>query len=296
MKSLARMRKEEEEKRLRKAERERKKKEREEEKRKLKKIAHKKKLRQKQNRRYYLKHQGKAVEERKRNGDELAFFTILLTKNRQRIDRIGVARWKTDAYKIYNNAIEDNNKNVKFPLKFRDRDDTCRSTPVKYEILLIKKGGENEETVARFRNEQGKFVDNVIVDKEQHVIIAKSEWLIEETFNVYGYHPVKDRKTYDFILNDIILHELNINQEIRTIMTYRNKLLINYIDDFDFVTCRSSREAQRLYMALERDVPKKYKKTVIFLGEVAKNRTGIILDKMMEKTGWPRIACKKVTS
>ena len=63
--------------------------------------------------------------------------------------------------------------------------------------------GENEETVARFRNEQGQFVDNVIVDKEQHVIIAKSEWLIEETFNVYGYHPVKDRKTYDFILNDI---------------------------------------------------------------------------------------------
>ena len=295
MKSLARLQKEAEEKRKRKEERERKKKEKELEKQEKKKIAHKKKLKQKQNKRCYAKRRAKELELRKKNGDEHAYFTVLLTKNRKRIKRIGAAWWKTDAYKIYNEAIEKNNSTVKFPIKYRDKSNT-KSQPVIYEIVIMKKVNENDETIARFRNSSGKFVDNIIVDKIQHIIVAKSEWLMEETFNVYGYHPLKDRKNYDLILNDSILNNIEEKYDIRTIMTYKNKLLINYIDDFDFVTCRNSEEAQRLYVKIEKDTPKIYKKNVLFLGEVSKNRTHVIVDKMVEKTGWSRQSCMKSTT
>lgn len=295
MKSLIRLQKEAEEKKRKKEERERKKKEKELEKQEKKKIAHKKKLKQKQNKRCYAKRRAKELELRKKNGDEYAYFTILLTKNRKRIKRIGAAWWKTDAYKIYNEAIEKNNSIVEFPIKYRDKSNTTIQ-PVIYEIVLIKKVNENDETIARFRNCDGKFVDNIIIDKIQHIIVAKSEWLVEETFNVYGYHPIKDRKNYSFILNNIILDNVTKKYDIITIMTYKNKLLINYVDDFDFVTCRNSEEAQRLYIKLEKDIPKNYKKNVLFLGEVSKNRTNIIIDKMVEKTGWSRQSCMKSTT
>lgn len=295
MKSLARLQKEAEERKLKKEEKEKRKKERELEKQKEKKIVHKKKLKQKQNKRCYAKRRNKILKERADKGDERAYFTILLTKNRKRIKRIGAAWWKTDAYKIYNEAIEKNRSEVKFPLKYRDKSDN-RTQTVIYEIVMIKKVNEDEEKIAHIRNADGKFVDNIIIDKLQHVIVTKNEWLVEETFNVYGYHPIKDRKTYDFILNDIILYNILDKEDSRTIMTYKNKLLINYIDDFDFITCRNSEEAQRLYINLERDIPKKYKKYVLFLGEISKNRTGIMIDKMVEKTGWSRQTCMKSTS
>ena len=295
MKSLDRMQKEAEERRLKKEEKERKKKEREEEKLRLKKLAHKKKLKQKQNKRCYAKRRKAILAERHSNGDEKAYFTILLTKNRKRIKRIGAAWWKTDAYKIFNEAVENNIRDVKYPVKYHNTSKN-EINPVLYEIVMIKKVSGDEDKIAQFRNENGKFIDNVIIDKIEHVIVAKHEWLIEETFNVYGYHPLRDRKTYDFILNDIMLNNIESKDDIRSITTYKNKLFINYTDDFDFVICKNSREVQRLYTRLERDLPKQYKKYVLFLGEISKNRTYSIIDKMVEKTGWTRESCMKPTS
>ncbi len=292
MKSLARMLREEEERRKKKEEKEKIKEEKKKEKERLKKIAHKKRLKKAQNKRCYAKRRKKELEKRKEIGDEFAYFTILLTRNRKKIKRIGSARWKTDAFKIYNDAIETNQETVKYPLKIATTGSQNKSLPIIYEILIIKKVGEDENTISQFRNEDGKFVDNVIIDKNQHIIVAKNEWLVEETFNVYGYNPIRDRKTYDFILNEIILNNIISKDDIRSITTYNNKLFINYIGDFDFVVCKNDSEAQRLYKTLERDIPKEYNKYVLFLGEINKLQVPRLLDRMMEKTGWKRITCK----
>lgn len=292
MKSLARILKEREEREAKRKEKERIKKEKEDEKKRLKKIAHVKKLRQKQNKRYYSKKRKKILDKRNKIGDERAYFMVLLTKNRKRIKRIGASWWKTDAYKIYNEALEQNRKDCPFPVKILLTDKN-KTKPILYELLLIKNVKEDEDTIVQLRNNDGKFVDNVILDSKRHVIVAKAEWYIDETFNVYGYHPIRNRKNYNFILNEIVLNNIIDRHDIRTIMTYNNKLFIRYTDDFDFVLCKNKSEAHRLYSQLEKDIPKQYKKTILFMGDVARGRVPSLLDEMMEKTGWARETCKK---
>lgn len=275
-----------------KAEKERIKKEKEAEKLKLKKEAHRKKLKSAANKRFYKKRRDKELKEREKIGDELAFYTIFITKDKKRIQRIGAARWKTDAYKLFNEAIEKNESEVKFPLKYITKT-SDKAVVTKYEIVMMKKVKEDDEKITQFKNEDGKYVDNIIIDKDSHIIEAKHDWLIEETFHVYGYHPRRDRKTYDFILNEMILKEATMKNDIRSITTYKNKLFIDYIGDFDFVICKNSSEAQRLYTKLEHDIPKNFKKLVFFLGEINKNRISDTIARMMDKTGWKEAACRK---
>lgn len=228
-------------------------------------------------------------------GDERGFYTVILTKNRKKIKSLGCKQWKTNAYEIYNNAIEKNRAEVRFPLKYRDTHKT-KIIPTKYEILLIKKINEGEDNVAQFRNETGKYVENVIEDDPCHVILAKEEWYVEETFKVYGYHPIKDRKTFGFILDEMIIGSVKTKYDITSIFTYKNKLILSYLDDFDFITCRNAEETQRLFMQLQKQLPKEYKKNVLFLGKINNSRISTIIDSLQEKTGLPRNLMRKSSS
>ena len=102
------------ERKAKKEEKERIKKEKEEEKKRLKKIEHKKKLRKKQNQRAYKKRRKEELDKRKSMGDEYAHYSVYITKNRKKIRFVGASWWKTDAYKIYNEAIERNRQKTKF--------------------------------------------------------------------------------------------------------------------------------------------------------------------------------------
>ena len=281
------------EKERKKAEKEAKKKEKEEEKLRLKREAHKKKLKKKANQRFYQKRRKKELAEREKIGDEYAFYSIYLTRNRKRYKWIGASWWKTDAYKIFNKAIEENRAEVSFPLKIVETSNN-KIKKMKYEIVIVKKVKEDDDKISQFKNEDGKYIDNIIIDKNSHIIEAKHEWLIEETFYVYGYHPRRDRKTYKFILNDLLLNNItHTKEDTRSITTFQNKVFIDYIGDFDFILCKTPEEAQRLYTKLEHDIPNKDKKYIFFLGEINKNRINSQVQRMMEKTGWKEAACKK---
>ena len=104
----------EEERKKRKAEKERIKKEKEKEKlkekRRLKRLKRQKKMKKVYNRRAYLKRRQKELDRRKELGDEYAYYSVYITKNNKRVRFVGCSWWKTDAYKIYNDAIEKNRK------------------------------------------------------------------------------------------------------------------------------------------------------------------------------------------
>lgn len=276
----------EEERKRKKEERERIRKEKEAEKKRLKKLEHKKKLKSKQNKRAYKKRRDVELKRRKELGDEYAYYSVYITKNRKRVRYVGAAWWKTDAYRIYTDAIEKNRANIGF--KKTVFTNKGKETPVKYEILLVKKTKEGEETVASIRNEMGKFTDNIIVDMQEHVIVDKDEWFVEEKFGVYGFHPYKDKKTYNFILNNIILNNEDVGDEMRRIMVYKNKLIIQYIEDFDFITCYNEEQCILLYDQLEKDVSKLKRKYIVFMGKVAKPLKTSWIDKFEDKTGWNR--------
>ena len=224
--------------------------EKKKEKERLKKIERHKKSRQKSNKKYYAKIRAKQLAARKKEGDEKGSYLILLVKDKKRYDKLGEYRWKNAAFKAYNEAIEENSK-ISFPVQTLVSEVGNATKKVEYEIIiasLLKKDEENN--VTQFRNKEGKYVDTVVMDRKRHCIIAKHDWFIEETFYVYGYHPLRDRKTYPFILNNIVLNNINSKDDIRSITTHKNRLFINYINDFDFVVCKNCSEAKRLYLTL----------------------------------------------
>jgi hypothetical protein len=206
-KLLERLKREREEKERRKLERERKKIEREKEKKRIKKEKHKKAVRRKQNARYYKKKRAAVLKERAKIGDEKGYFMVLIMKDRKRMKKLGYATWKTDAYKIFNEAVEQNRKEVKYPLKVFDRNDRGRKAD--YEIIIVQRESSDDEIVTHFRDEDGRFVEHSVIDYSGYKIIDKAEWLIEETFSVYGYHPEKDRKDFTFILNELVLKDIS---------------------------------------------------------------------------------------
>ena len=287
-----------EEKMARKAERERIRAEKKKAKELEKKKARQKKLKAKRNHRAYMKRTEAERQMRKAIKDEKAFFMVIITKNRKRIKRLAAKWWKSDAYKVFTDAIEKNRKDVLFPTNSLSKKigKTRRKTNLEYEILLVKKTNDKNENPAKFRNKTGKFVDHVFIDSVDHVIVDKSEWYVEELFNVYGYNPKTDRKTYAFILNNFIVNNPDTGDAMKRIMVYNNKLLIEYTEDFDFILCRDKQQCMDLYDRLETDIAKLNKKYIVFMGMVNTESSPKWLDRLQEKTGWPRQACKRINN
>lgn len=289
---LERWKREKEEKEARKAAREAKRKEREKEKLRLKRERHHKVVRSRQNRRYYKKVRAKRLKEREKNGDVYGYYMVLLMKNKKRIGKIGKAWWKSQAYKLFNDSIAENRAKVKYPEKITKLTSNGGSRSNLYEIIIVQRvdpdaSGEN---VTFIRDEHGRFIEHVVIDNDRYIILDKAEWYIEEKFNVYGYHPIKDRKSFDFIMENIILNDLE-RDTCRRIFTFRNRLVVQYDSDFDFITCKNAKESERLYDTIEKEA--KGNPYLLFTGRLSKDMSNWFLDEMVEKTGWSREACAR---
>lgn len=297
MKSLARIKREEAEKEARRIEKQRLKEEKNKAKLEQKRIERRKKKKKAQNERYRSKLREQEQSRRKKLGDEHAFFSIYIVKNKKRVKWVGSSWWKTDAYAKFNSAIEQNQQQVQFPVEIltKSGNDSRKNHEKKvgYEIIIIKKINETEDNVRQFRNNDGKFVDNVITDRPSHVIVAKNEWLVEETFNVYGYHPIKDRKTFDFIYNELLLSDMRDDGDPKRVRTLMNKLIIEKFDDFDLVITKNADQCQRLYDMLQKKAISTKQKQILFTGEVSQPLVSTMFDKIERKTGWNRKLIQK---
>lgn len=298
---LERWKRERAEKEARRLERERQKKEREKARAKEKKrLASERRKRRKTRmrvRKFYKKKRAAELKRRKEAGDVRGFYMILLMKNNHKIKNIGRAWWLSSAMDIYNNAVKENHETVKFPVDIFEtgegKQKQMRSQKAKYEIIVVSKIYDDEESnVSHFRDENGKFVEYSIKDAD-YKIIARDDWYIEETFNVYGYHPFKDRKNFDFILNEIVLKKGEYD-DIKQIIILNNRLIVYTDSDMDIVTCKTSKEAERLHDVLQKTC--EGMDNLVFMGKLRKRspRGAWILDEMEKKTGWDRQSCKRI--
>ena len=196
---------------------------------------HLKNLEKKHNAKAYQKRRKKVLEEKKKNGDVQGYYRIILTKNYTQTKELSPSRWLLTAYKKFNDYIKENNDNIiceKICTKTQNN-----ITPVKYEILLLKKiNPETDNGIRELKNDNGLFVENKISNNNQYAIIAKNDWFIPETYNVYGYNPQTDKKTGKWILDNILLKNCN-KDNLKNIFIFNEKLIIQYNLDFDFITC-----------------------------------------------------------
>ena len=242
--------------------------------------------RRKQNRRAYLKRREVELAERRKNGDIFGYYRIILAKNHRMTKELSPSRWMGNAYQKYNEYIMENRRGVICEKRIA-QSNIQDGEKVKYEILLLKKiDPEQDNGVREIRNEDGLFVENRIANNPEYAIIAKSDWYIPETYNVFGYNPVSDRKTGRWIFDNIINKDC-CRENIKNVFMLDNKLIVQYDSDVDFVLCKNTDECRRLYNGLEAAMDKK-NKYVFFTDTLVEARKSWLYNLLEEKTGWSR--------
>ena len=247
---------------------------------------HLKNLRRRQNRKAYLKRRRVILEEHRKNGDAYGFYRIVLTKNYNQFDELSYSWWMLTAFKKFNKYIEENREGVICEKQIA-QSNIQDNEPVKYEILLLKKiDPEVDDGVRSFRNEAGMFIENKIANNTKYAIISKADWYIPETYNVYGYNPVSDRKTGRWIFDNIINKDC-CRENTKNVFMCDNKLIVQYDSGLDFVLCKNSSECLRLYNGLEHAMGKK-NRFVIFSSYLVDARKSWLYNELEKKTGWNR--------
>lgn len=250
--------------------------------------ARSKRLLKKRNARKYAKRKKALDEYRKLMGDEKGTFSIYLMKNGKRVKFFGRKRFKNAALELYFDLLKKNREEVAF--KQTIVKNYGKYVENKYELVLVKKlTPEESNNVTLLRDDSGKFIENYLVDAPTHKILDKNEWLIEETFNVYGFDPQKERKDFKFIYDNIILKP---QTKYSRIFIYNNKLFHYYDDDFDMIRCKDTKQAIELYDKIDSMVDKKKYPSIFFMGKLSGTSVEWILEKMQIKTGWTRNKCK----
>lgn len=199
----------------------------------------------------------------------------------------------------YNDALtkmkelKETSSLVRFPSMYSSRFSVRKERLL--ETLLLKEK-EPDDTASFLKDEYGKNVEHIIEDDEVNwTIIDKFKRRIEETFWVFGYDKKKERKDFEFILNEILLYNIEDKYFIKYIIVYNNKLVIKYIDnDCDLVICKCHEDVIRLYTELQTEIKKTKVKNVIFNG-VTKKEPKVVPETViqndleqiiMNKTGW----------
>lgn len=172
------------------------------------------------------------------------------------------------------------NKDIKFPRKYLTSDNI---TPVLYEVCMVKRFEEKDLTKL-VRDNIGRLVKPTVLFNKWTIL--KSEYYdVEETFYVFGYDPVSDRKNIDFIVGLLVK---GVADELLTkdVILVHNKLIIYNEHQFDIIICKCKSDSIRLYNTLL-DVSKDNKlRRLLFMGQASEKMTGELYEMMMDVTGW----------
>lgn len=190
-----------------------------------------------------------------------------------------------DAYGEVEKMLEES-KNVVFPVQVQITD---KIISPRDEYLILEKDRFGDKEAPLLRNEYGKLVRQE-TNSDTWIILDKFPYEVEETFWVYGYDPVRGRKTFEWIYYNIIIGNIETSYDIKRVMLYKNKIVIK--DDagnLDIVFCKTVGDAIRFYNLLSDWVmQKKMKKHIFMLGNYSEigDKRRALEKELIEKTGW----------
>lgn len=217
-------------------------------------------------------------------------FQLYLINNNRKVEFIKCFPTEKQANKCFNKMLEEN-KNVSFPKEYVNIDviETC-----KYELLLIRRRGKNEEKTTKLRDSYGDLIEHE-TDSENWVVYNKAPYKIEETFWVYGYSPLHQRKTFSFIYEEIVKPKTNIKGNFLNFILFKNKLLLETLSTKDLIICKNKSDCIRLYNELQRycfnDKKCKYYMFCGDWGNGKKNKYYYekAIEKIHELTSWDKL-------
>lgn len=219
---------------------------------------------------------------------------LIITSQKRKLTDIMYISDRDNAIESFNKILLENNKEVRFPIKYSSRDHKLVESD--YELLLLKRRDEYDSDISLLRNEIGTFTKNKS-NSEKWLIYLKDKFLMEESFWVYGFNPTHDRKDFNYILNEILLRDLpRVKYPVKKMVVYNNKLIIEDDFDFDIIICKNSNDSVRLYNELEKELINRKIKSVFLVGMISTFSKKTLIDRIMVKTGWNRIKVKRTST
>jgi hypothetical protein len=205
-------------------------------------------------------------------------YRVILTKNGEYKKTIHRCK-KRDTSFINFNRIKAENK-VLFERRFIN---FKAIIPVKYKIYVVK-DYEETDTLRTVRNRLGKLVEEKPIFGIW-TVLADADYDMEESFWVYGYNPLTERKNITEIIN-ILMIGMNVPKHTKQIVVVHNKLLFYDEDRFDMIICKCKKDAQRLHHALNKAATENKIKSLYFMGTAGKGMLGEYYEIIHEHTGW----------
>ena len=207
-------------------------------------------------------------------------YHIIETSNGKQIKNVYNCASEVLVNKKFKELIEENKK-IRFPVKYIN---IGKLVDAHYELFIIKRN-DNDNKQTKLKDENGKII-NFQTNDENWVIYDREDYDREETFWVYGYHPVFQRKDFKWIYDNLISNN-NEKNSLKQILIFRNKLLISTTYELNMVLCKNESDCIRLYNELEKEIEKNKIKYVYFIGDsyhsyLKKNW----FNKIKELTGW----------
>lgn len=202
-------------------------------------------------------------------------------------------KWVSRTYKMYKSAVTAVDKligenKVEYPRKFILAHH--KMSPAQYEYVILEKRCEDDSSL--LENELGKFVEHRAEGQhivEKWVVRGKFDVQFEEDFYVWGYDERRDRKTFRWIMENLVYPICNDDSDLCRLFTFRNKVIIRRDDNsFEIVTCKDSSEAVRLYETIESTAKKEGRDRVVCCGSMDEmsNRRIELEKEIAKKTGW----------
>ncbi len=211
------------------------------------------------------------------------FYHIILTNHGKQLRDLYFTHSEALVNKRFNAMLKENKK-VVFPMRYNNHEHVMKEC--NYELIIIKGKDEFDNDVQKIRDEYGKFIYYESSD-EDWIIYDRANYDIEETFWVYGYHPRIQRKDFNWIFDTFIEKDAKNKYVFKSVVVYKNKLLIDYNGKLEMVICKNKSDCVRMYNMIEKRSMERKHKNVAYMGDIADSKyKKMWMDKIRELTHW----------
>lgn len=186
--------------------------------------------------------------------------------------------------KKFASMIEENRKNVVFPIEWNNHEHVMLESD--YEIIILKLKDENDSDVTKLKDDYGKFI-NYKSSNDKWVILDRASYRMEESFWVYGYHPRLQRKDFNWIFDNFIAKDSKNKYMFKSVVLFKNKLLVDCNGKLEMVICKNKSDGIRMYNKIEGKVKEKKFKYIVFMGDVEHSKYKMSwVERIKELTHW----------
>lgn len=215
--------------------------------------------------------------------NKVKIYSLIWCNHGKQKELITSTKTEPEIYSVFNSMVEES-RNVEFPMRFNN--EKTKIVECDHELVIIKCKQKNDEHVNKVRDDSGKFI-NYQTDDDDWIVVDRAPYYVEETFFVYGYHPRYQRKDFKWIYENFISKDGNNKYMFKTVVVYKNKLLVECNGQLEMVICKNVSDAIRLYNKLQEKSDEDKLKYIVFLGNASTSKYKEDWAKRIQSlTGW----------